>query len=602
MRRDEIWRSLGRIDRGIVALGLIGVVALCGAAAAFQSFAWFASHDDEGYMMMSVRHLLDGHRLYGDIRVPYGPLYYFQQWLLHGWLELPLTHTSGRLGMLLTRLATATVGAVTVVRLSRNLPMGIVAFCALCSHQLPLTAEPGHPQELGVLFAALVPLCASFVSARPIAMLLALGLLAAALAMIKVNLGVIALLATVLALLTVFGAVWRWLAVVGVLATVPLPWLLIAGNPPWNAFAAFVSACVAGQLPWSWPRCDTRLRYWWPLALCAGLSAGIALLLLAAIRFGASAEEVLRALVLDPRRAYGSVGHLPMPIPAIGVWTALGLAASVAVHTLRRRDSPWFDRAEWIAMLAVSTVAIWHLRGMTHQLPFFIGPWAWVILLREQSLARALVAWLTILSPLQAFPIPGSQATCGGLPAFICATVIFGDVIAASAALVGTARGRWVWRLAAIALLLLSIAWGWKDLAVAREFYANGDAVALPGTGPLHDGNAAQLRAMADAIRTRCDVLLTLPGYYSMNFWSAKPPPTVDLISHASRFVSDERLATIAARLDAAQAPCVLCRGTSVPCPGSDLWKEPPDPRIPVRILATLRPVEAWPPYTLYGR
>jgi hypothetical protein len=603
MERDAASGALDHAERWVVALALIAVVALCSATAAIQAFAWFVTYDDEGYMMMSVRHLLDGHRLYGEIQIPYGPLYYLEKWVLHGWLDVPLTHASGRATFVVTRMLTAAVGAATVARLSHNLPMGVVAFCVLSSHQLILTAEPGHPQELGVLLTAALPLCASFAAARPAATLVALGLLSASLAMIKVNLGAIALVAVVLALIASHAATWRGLAAVAPLGVAALPWLLVGGYRPWRPFAACVTAWIAGQLPWSRAQRGADPLRGWPLVLCAGLAGGTAFFVLVAMRFGASPEEILRALVIEPRRAFGSIGDLFVPTPPVGVWTAAGLAASVGYSILRCRQPTHFVQTRWVAMLAVSAVALWHPRGMAHQLPFFIGPWAWVLLLREGSLARALTAWLTVLAPLQAFPIPGTQATCGALPAVVCVTVIIGDLIAAGTARLGAVHGRWLWRLSAAALLLLCVDSSWRDLRLARTIYAKGDALAIPGTGPLHDENAATLRAMTEAIRPRCDVLLTLPGFQSMNFWSATRPPTLDLVSHKSRHISDARLAAIAAGLRAAQSPCVLCRGNAGrPCPGSDLWKEPPDARIQAQILAALRPVGSWPPYTLYAR
>jgi len=62
-------------------LGLAAALALLaglGAAVAYlQEFSVIGPFsDDQGYMMLSVRHLLDGHRLYDDVRVFYGPLYY----------------------------------------------------------------------------------------------------------------------------------------------------------------------------------------------------------------------------------------------------------------------------------------------------------------------------------------------------------------------------------------------------------------------------------------------------------------------------------------------------------------------------------------------
>ena len=78
----------------VTAVG-VGVV-LC---AYFTIFSYFAAYDDEGSMLTTIRHLLDGHRLYDDVSIPYGPVYCMWAWLVHGALRIPLANDSARSGI-----------------------------------------------------------------------------------------------------------------------------------------------------------------------------------------------------------------------------------------------------------------------------------------------------------------------------------------------------------------------------------------------------------------------------------------------------------------------------------------------------------------------
>src|SRR5262249_59012405 len=91
--------------------------------------------DDKGYLMLGVRHLLDGHRLYDDIPVFYGPLYYLVSWLLHGPLGVPLTHDAVRVTSVVLPIATAAVASWAVFRVAPGRLLAVYPF-------LTLTAPP----------------------------------------------------------------------------------------------------------------------------------------------------------------------------------------------------------------------------------------------------------------------------------------------------------------------------------------------------------------------------------------------------------------------------------------------------------------------------
>src|SRR5438105_2384925 len=84
----------------------------------YALFSFFAPYDDEGYMMLTVKHFLDGHRLYDDIPTLYGPTYYLFEWLAHAVFGIALTNDATRLVTLGFWAATAVLIAVCVRRAS----------------------------------------------------------------------------------------------------------------------------------------------------------------------------------------------------------------------------------------------------------------------------------------------------------------------------------------------------------------------------------------------------------------------------------------------------------------------------------------------------
>ena len=66
----------GRISL-LIAIAILGVLfALSKLLTVFQEY------DDEGYLLLSLKHYMDGGHLYTDTFTNYGPFSYFVQWIL----------------------------------------------------------------------------------------------------------------------------------------------------------------------------------------------------------------------------------------------------------------------------------------------------------------------------------------------------------------------------------------------------------------------------------------------------------------------------------------------------------------------------------------
>src|SRR2546428_12151962 len=82
--------TVTRLEGRAPVLALVAATAAALAYAYTFTFSQFVPYDDEGYFTVTGQHLLDGHRLYDDVPVPYGPFFYLSRWLIYGALRVPL--------------------------------------------------------------------------------------------------------------------------------------------------------------------------------------------------------------------------------------------------------------------------------------------------------------------------------------------------------------------------------------------------------------------------------------------------------------------------------------------------------------------------------
>ena len=159
----------------------------------------------------SVKQYLDGLKLYDQFWSGYGPVYYFYNWLLRSITGTPVTHDVVRISALLPWLVTSLVCAWIILRVTDSLVLATLAHLLTLYSLQFFAVEPGHPQELCILL--LVCFVASGISIGQKRHFLSnhsLGALPAALLLIKVNLGIFAILAIGLSLS--FHARENWLS------------------------------------------------------------------------------------------------------------------------------------------------------------------------------------------------------------------------------------------------------------------------------------------------------------------------------------------------------------------------------------------------------
>ena len=128
------------------------LTALASVPAYYRMFTGFSSWDDQGALMVTVKQYLGGMKLYNQISVPYGPVYYFYNHALRTLSGTPLTHDVVRMSSLIPWLLTAFVCAWIGFRFTGSLILSsathLLVFLTLSSF---FQNEPGHPQELCIL-------------------------------------------------------------------------------------------------------------------------------------------------------------------------------------------------------------------------------------------------------------------------------------------------------------------------------------------------------------------------------------------------------------------------------------------------------------------
>ncbi len=193
--------GITRVPRFLCLLWFGFLTLLGGIWAYYRVFSGFSFWDDEGSLMTSVKQYLDGSKLYDQVWSAYGPVYYFYNWLLRSSTGTSVTHDVVRISSLLPWLVTALVCAWIILRVTDSLVLATLAHLLTLYSLQFFASEPGHPQELCILL--LVGLVASGIligQQRHLAGTILLGALPAALLLIKINIGIFAILATGLSL------------------------------------------------------------------------------------------------------------------------------------------------------------------------------------------------------------------------------------------------------------------------------------------------------------------------------------------------------------------------------------------------------------------
>jgi hypothetical protein len=527
------------------ALWFSFLTVMGGVWAYYRIFTGFSVWDDEGAMMASVKQYLDGFRLYDQVWSGYGPVYYFYNWLLRSITGTPVTHDVVRVSALLPWLLTSLVCAWIVHRFTDSLFLASLAQLLILYSLEFFAFEPGHPQEICILL--LVCLVASGIlvdSRRRLLGTILLGALPAALLLIKVNIGIFAILATGLAV--GFHAPWnrfsRTAAASIVGASMFLPFALMRhqlGDPAARVYCCLAITSVAA-LSLVLFRADRSaslaFKDCWIVVISFVLT--FAAIVLALLAQGSSARGMLYSLLLLHLRV-SAMGLWYIPVSLSAIWipwafSSLGAAGffTCAVGRGKNRISELVFPFKLVFGLGVFASII----SYNHSHVFaFATPFCWLVLYPISKgspsrlvFPRTLLCTTAVIQTLYAYPVAGSQIFFIRILLIVVATVCVGDFFLWFSAkyAFGLQQVR-LMRLAGLVFLLFAVL-GYLYMSYRqRKEYESLPALNLAGATRIHlrIQQARDYQWLTQSAINYCDILVGLPNIPSLNFWTAMEPP-----------------------------------------------------------------------------
>jgi hypothetical protein len=621
------WRETLR-DPAVVAIGLYALVAMGAAVAAyFYVFDQFAPYDDEGTLLVTLKSFAHGGTLYSDIYTPYGPFYYE---LFGGLLALSgasVTTDLSRETVIVLWVGTSFLYGLAAQRATDRLMLGVTGMIVAFGSLYALANEPMHPQVLCVVLLGIFTLLAVAGPARRVAWAGGTaGALLAALALTKLNLGVFAVAAVVLAAVLTVEPLQRrrWLRWPVIAAALALPILLMARdlNLDWvrNLMALEVLAMSAVVIaawtsrPRGPEREDQVLR--WLLAAVVGFGLAFAAILVAIALNGSSLADVYEGMVTEAMRVH-DVNLTAFPQPAAAVdWALFAVAAAALCVRLRSdRSGP---PSIWPGLLrAAAGVTIWLTVARVSPLALNPSPanpdslatvLAWVAALAPagaiepsyKRFVRVLLPALAVAETLQVYPVAGSQMSIAAVTFVPVGALCLADALTSLRAWSAADGSRSLERLGIVAgIVSVALAGLFALDAIARPAAENGvrygEQKALPFAG------AGQLRLSAEEAdayatlvsllhRHRCTDFIGYPNIDSLYLWSGIDAPPPQAPGAWVNALDSERQQRIVDELRASPRPCAIRNQSR-----AELWLRgapPPDRPLARYVLNDFQPVE----------
>lgn len=554
------------------------LTALAGVVAYLTVMTGFQRYDDEGALMISVKQYLAGMKLYGQVFSCYGPVYYFYQWALRTATATPVTHDVVRISALLPWLGTALIAGWITLRLTLSMVLAAVAHLMASLLLAFFGREPGHPQELAVLL--FVALAAALVTAcmenRRTVLMLALGVLPAALLLVKVNAGAFAMAAVAMT----FAACgprtrgWRALGLAMAAACTALPVVLMrnhldaqwARSYCWLEVAS-VAGCVCGLLRIRRVPLITRRDC---ILAAGGFAFTVAAVMAILQAQGVSMFAVYDSLLVAPSRIF--LQHRtwfrePALIKITAPWALAGLGT--AVFTAWRQ--PLRGTPVWRALFAGKAVfCAAALAAIFTERPILpvVTPFVWLLLFNpsqaddeSQSFPRGLLSILTVLQTLYAYPVAGNQFQFIQILLWITLMVCVGDSLSwlADSWRMHERPMRWGRTAATTALVAVALMQVWEGMERYRK-YRTLPSLDLPGARLIHvaPDTKANFRWLVSNLKQQCDSFESYPGLRSLNFWTGIEPLTgLNIDNWAQSFSPDQEQQVVAALSRHPQA-CVV--------------------------------------------
>jgi len=583
-------------DPTIAAIGLYALVAIGAAVAAyFALFTQFAPYDDEGTLLVTLNSFAHGHTLYSDIYTPYGPFYYE---LFGGLLALfgrDIDTDLSRTIVLLLWVGTSLLYGFSAQRLSGRLALGLTGTIAAFATLFVLAGEPMHPQVLCVLLLAAFTVLVVFGPGKRLAWAGgAAGALLAALVLTKLNLGVFAVAAAVLAAVLTVEPLQRrrWLRwpVVAIAVLLPLILMIRDLDIEWvRNLIGLETLAITAVVVAAWP---SRPRpgepddgtFRWVLAAAIGFAVAFVAILAAIVFNGSSLSDVYEGMVTEAQRVR-EVNMTELPSPAAAVDWAVAALAGAAICVRLRGDGAG-PPSIWPGLLrAAAGVTIWF--SIAKITPVGLNPSA-----QNPDVVAAALAWVAVLAPagaveptykrflrvllpalavaevMQVYPVAGSQMGIAALTFVPVGALCLGDALTSLRAWAEARGGRALERFGVVAgVLAAALAVDFAINSIVRPA-ANGavayrDQQALPFAGAsdlrLPAEEAATYTRLIDLVHShRCTTFIGYPNIDSFYLWAGIEPPPPAAPGAWVNALDSERQQRIVDELRASPRPCLI--------------------------------------------
>lgn len=502
------------------------VISCCLAPLGYaHMFTGFHAYDDEGIFLVALRDYLAGNPLMTPYVPLYGPFYYEVYGGLFKLLGIAPAHDSGRWLTLVVWLTASVVGGLVVWRLTQKRWLALGAQIVTFTGLLALANEPTSTYALStLLLIALVGIVVSPMRARTAALLI--GATVAALCLIKVNLGVFAVLAVVFAWSGTLARRRRRLLFAPtavVIAVFPLVLTSSLWREAWVVdFAVLVAlsiaavgvACAFSDEPTS---SVPPLRW-----MVAGGVATLVVVIGVALVGGSRPSDIFNFFFVFPLR-FPNVFTAALEIAPVELaWAALVLIAALAVALVRPRIE--IPAAARIAGGIVTWLSILLLPSSVF---LFALPLSWMASLpprpepdnSTRPYWRLLVPALALLESLQAYPVAGTQLSLAAVGLMPVGAILLYDGIrqmrarATSPSLELVAPAAGVMSILALSLLA----------PVILSSFASDVPLDLRGAQSVRVGRqqAAAFHGIVDSIGThKCNYVITYPGMDSFYIWT----------------------------------------------------------------------------------
>lgn len=552
----EALRAHGlRLGLGVLAFAAVTVVTY--PIARYRMFTGFSDYDDEGYMLIALKSFLS-HGWFYDVFSGYGPFYYQFWGGLFSMFGISVSNDSGRAVTMAVWVLSSLLIGMSTWRMTGSVVLGLATQLAVFQELASLRAEPMHPGGIVVLLISAIVVFSCFTRGRRSS--LSLGLLGGAVmavALVKINVGIFALLAVALVCTVSYPGLarHRWLRPVIELGFVALPLVLMSSKlgEAWvrqyafHVFAAALAVVIALRARGVGRRESKEL--WW---LCGGfLVVGATVLLV--ILFGGCSLSRLTELIMFPLRFAGAFSY-PLVLPN---WTYLldllaVMGALGSWYIARNREARLSLTWSWLG--SALSIFVGFFMAFSGIFEFGIGPivigsttpstrlgllsLAWLALIPPSGkpngtqFARLLLPPLAVLQALHAFPVAGSQVSWSAMlliPVGALCIANGGRWIASSLGTQSVRRaplaiGAVAVTVAAAALVSIQVMLG---LDQVRNTYNRSVALGLPGAQDVRVSQevAANYRATVAAIDKNCKSFVMLPVMNSFYLWTQQQPP-----------------------------------------------------------------------------